>query len=218
MSPRPLKPHKVDSIHDSQKGISVDIFFDRDVKDFFGTVGDKVVRANSVGECYSALKKAINEFNPFVWERFIEYELEEKTDFFNHSSKGGRETRCMASFSFKRFEQTESNNKEHSRRILLARPFEEDLDEDQRALFKKQPSRFNERRYEYVNSKTTVVPYTEELWQSLVSLAQVVDGAQEKLRALLDPKTKGAKLLALKKGGLFLGTGPGQGKSWSSTT
>lgn len=210
MSPRALKPQRVETLFDNAKALRIEVFFDREEKDFFGKVGEKVVRGDSVDACRNGIYIALKDYNPFVWERCIEATVEEPPDWGRNQYIPKHA--AQASFSFRRFEMAKTNAKDgNDAPIALERPFVEDLNVEQRKRLKERPDCYNSKRFaRYGREDDLLVPYSDELWDRLTNLAEVVNGAQAKLHELLAPETKGAKLLTLKKGGLFLVSGGGK--------
>lgn len=65
--PRALKPYKVDEYRNNKKGVIVELFFDRDSKEFFATYAGKQLRKPSINELRAAMHAQVEATVKLVW-------------------------------------------------------------------------------------------------------------------------------------------------------
>jgi hypothetical protein len=69
--PRVLKPQEVMQARDPKTGVTVSIYFDRNLHDFFGKVGEDIIRHPEADKCKRAVYEALAKFRPYTWKQYI---------------------------------------------------------------------------------------------------------------------------------------------------
>lgn len=151
---RPLKPYKVDRVHNHKTGISVDIMLDRDSCEFFGVVGGKRFTYKTASECKREVRKMISGYEGLKWRKFIEIKMTSVNDVYSNRAEFGLETPCFdANFQIRRFEGARSVDE-----TWVQRPFKEDLEHQDSAI---------QRWPKHKCDGGAIVVYSEAAWKTL---------------------------------------------------
>jgi hypothetical protein len=179
--PRPLKPYKVDYVYDGKLRVRVEIMFDRDAKLFFAELHTERVQAPSVDECKKLAREMIPRVVQMEWKPYIV--VESCTDHDNRYSHHGRTGHNVElSFVFSRLEITKNLQGHMIERLHV-------LD---------WPHKDHQRQTSACNQdEDKLIPYSAELWASLVALKEQIEGAGDRLSRLVeDRKNLPARLAA----------------------
>jgi hypothetical protein len=223
-----LKPYKVDQVIDGRN--ELDIFFDRDKKEFFAAIGMERVTHTDINEAKKLARELLKKAPKYEWERVIvvsgvpdEHEMRLSfKDIINHE--------VNVHFSFQRIERARDpmGKKGHvtSRVCQYERPTEEDFNENLEAyvarFYPRERKKSDEIRAEwrkkreenrelssYYDGGGIVLPYAEATWQGLLSIKAVFDNAREKLDAFLVKDDLSTRLAMLTAGSAALALGAG---------
>jgi hypothetical protein len=183
---RPLKPHKVDEVRSSNGLIELPVYFDRDKKDFFVTVGDDrdgQVRADSIPEVKRLAREAMAKMIPYKWEGFIFVEVGRTWKEENRNHKNG----SQVGFSFTRMERSPHPTKpEHFVYRKHAIDFEATSNPDGPSEYARLRRERNENFEDFWVGDEVVLPYSDELWNGLLAMRAALDEAAAKLKALIE--------------------------------
>ena len=189
---RKLKPYKVGVAHSYRLSRHVDIYLDRELKDFFGTVDGTVIRGASANECESKIVQVLNNHQELVWHPEIWVTVADYT--FQHG--GPHEWHeAQLQFNFHRLEICKAlDGKTDLERPWLDRGKEFGEPEPQ-------PWEIEKRRlgqdistvYGHRDRSTFRLPYSDEAWKGLMLLHGAVTLSKKRLQELL--RTDGEKFL-----------------------
>lgn len=103
MTPRKLKPYKVDEVTDRRLAVTVTIYFDRERKVFFGTMPGDGARYEDkdIDLAKSAVRAAIPKHHGMTWQQVISIRVGDTEYGFGRRSE---RTMCNLEFDYERFE------------------------------------------------------------------------------------------------------------------
>lgn len=198
--PRQLKPQKVETFQQRESDIKIDLFLDRNDKDFFAEYGSEVFRADDIQTLRNSVNAAIKESITWEWKPIIE------VDYSPDDSKGSK-VHANLSLSISRFYYTLRDDGKvlHSNwnlppsyngdRNAASKTFYWNLDRfaefqppcTDSLIYKQDP--YNRQEKILLPSpqapRRYFIPYTEDLWLGLESLVGTMHTLHGKLSVLL---------------------------------
>lgn len=188
---RELKPLKVETVIDGKTRQSVDIFFNRNEKNFFATVNMKEVEAQSAYECRKLVEKEFTAYKSPEWKRHIWLKLDALGDGgYGYQGQINNRHGCELEFQFERIELGKRPNGDYIRR-----PFAEDLDEREA-----ERQLGNELAYAgniWDEDLKKLIPYSDAAWAVLIELEAATKRAHAKLAEMFSTKDGGKRLVAM---------------------
>lgn len=192
---RQLKPQKATTVTDPQTGKEYVVFFDRNDLDFFTELAEGIiVRGVTARECQKNAIARLAEMVSYDWKPVIiiygpEIDEERRTTHYGYREE---QDWLVASVKFQIRRCERSPHPGGEKYKVVDRLMREDLPEDWNA----EDSRFGSRRFaEWESGKETlrvwpspreiVLPYTPELWETLLRLRETILKADAQLETLL---------------------------------
>lgn len=193
---RTLKPYKVDEIKDPKSKVVVDIFLDRNEKDFFGVVQNETVRAKTAEECGNQVRARLEEARKFEWRSLIEITFP--------STRRYNRVEGAVGVEFDRYQIAQTPTGDWIQRPYYSPEEETDLQKPVKETGRWHGlSEKNQKRHDRQSGSDirdyhppregeegrTEIPYTEEAWRALNDLRAQLKVVQEKLEEFLSPSS-----------------------------
>jgi len=207
---RALKPYVVDKLQ--TKHGWVDILFDRDRKNFFAKVGDEELRADTINEVKEKAQAELEKVIRYVWEPVITVGSDlskwEKPDAFEPLDREKmNDVEVHVKLSFERLERAlvrgndtagitkvnrryDGSNKRQDRWFTRShsKDFEQSLkgwEKDAEEMRRLRAVGDGAREYHGDWNDVAVIPYSDEAWEGLCRVADVLRNARSSIRHIV---------------------------------
>ena len=195
--PRALKPYKVETVAEGTQRL--DVFFDRDKKVFFASLGNERVEDTDLPKALQKAHKLLITAPVYEWKPFIIIDrVGESEQRGGRWSRSGEVITTKLEFSFKRVEHAKNpippkKIKNEKYIDTFERSYTEDFEEECKNHGEEFAKRDRERRAQnrdldyfssYGRDSVIVLSYTEELWNALHRIRDAIISANQQLSFL----------------------------------
>ena len=186
---RTLKPYKVSSVTNSRTGVCIDIFLDRELKTFFGVVGNVKIGADTEQECENKIAKVLQDYSGLDWKKYIQIDFSVGENCKSYDHFGNVVPKFEGDLRIARLEGAES-----IQGTWMQRPFKKDSDwQDQKMKrwHTKEQILRGQKRHGIV-----LIPYTRQAWRLLNEIINRLTATMDQLIEFLKEDDLELKLKA----------------------